>query len=161
QESLLAEVSRISPSPPVLLQTTLGRFVTASRLLSGERRTRRRGRAGFGTKYIVPWIAQVAWPLSRGDGDLSDNPLRCSMPDKERAGQMDWEDVRYFVALARYGMLPETARMRTDFTGQDYLRNPAPGLAKLRAAGPMLEGRFPILGKAWITTTHDLTDRVL
>jgi DNA-binding transcriptional LysR family regulator len=32
------------------------------------------------------------------------------MPDKKRTGQLDWEDVRYFVALARYSTLSETAR---------------------------------------------------
>jgi DNA-binding transcriptional LysR family regulator len=32
------------------------------------------------------------------------------MPDKKRTGPLDWEDVRYFVALARYGTLSSTAR---------------------------------------------------
>src|SRR5207248_2018355 len=32
------------------------------------------------------------------------------MPDKKRTGGLDWEDVRYFVALARYGTLSATAR---------------------------------------------------
>jgi cytochrome P450 len=85
------------------------------------------------------------------------------MTDNDRT-DLDWEDVRYFVALARGGT------MRTDFTSQeylpdltsqDYLRNPAASLAKLRAAGPIVEVRFPILGKTWITTTHDLADRIL
>src|SRR3954468_12446188 len=31
------------------------------------------------------------------------------MPDKKRTA-LDWEDVRYFVALARYGTLSATAR---------------------------------------------------
>ena len=77
---------------------------------------------------------------------------------------------RYFVALARYGTLSENRRMRTDFTNQDYLpdftsqdylRDPATGLAKLRAAGAVVEVRFPIIGKTWITTTNDLAGRVL
>jgi len=50
---------------------------------------------------------------------------------------------------------------RMDFTSQDYLRDPAAGLAKLRAAGPVVEVRFPIVGKTWITTTYDLAGRVL
>jgi hypothetical protein len=59
------------------------------------------------------------------------------MRDNDRT-DLDCEDVRYFVALARYGTLPESARMRTDFKGQDhlpdltsryYLRNPAAGIA--------------------------------
>src|SRR5262245_12351297 len=32
------------------------------------------------------------------------------MPDKKRTGPLDWEDVRYFVALARHGTLSATAR---------------------------------------------------
>src|ERR1700755_1488050 len=85
------------------------------------------------------------------------------MADNDRA-DLDWEDVRYFIALAHGGT------MRTDFanqkflpdlTSQDYLRNPAPSLARLRTAGPMVEVRFPILGKTWITTTHELADRIL
>jgi cytochrome P450 len=51
--------------------------------------------------------------------------------------------------------------VRVDFTSQDYLRDPATGLDKIRAAGPVLKVRFPIVGKTWITTTSDLTGRVL
>jgi cytochrome P450 len=51
--------------------------------------------------------------------------------------------------------------LRMDFTSQDYLRDPATGLARLRAAGPVVEVRFPIIGKTWITTTSDLAGRVL
>src|SRR5262245_4395030 len=32
------------------------------------------------------------------------------MPDKKRTARLDWEDVRYFVALARHGTLSATAR---------------------------------------------------
>ena len=48
-----------------------------------------------------------------------------------------------------------------DFTSQDYLRDPAAGLRKLRAAGQVLQVRFPIVGKTWITTTNELAGRVL
>jgi cytochrome P450 len=51
--------------------------------------------------------------------------------------------------------------LRIDFTSQDYLRDPATGLARLRAAGPVVKVRFPIIGKTWITTTSDLAGRVL
>ena len=51
--------------------------------------------------------------------------------------------------------------LRIDFTSQDYLRDPATGLARLRAAGPLVEVRFPIIGKTWITTTSELAGRVL
>jgi DNA-binding transcriptional LysR family regulator len=33
-----------------------------------------------------------------------------SMADRKRTGTLDWEDLRYFVALARYGTLSATAR---------------------------------------------------
>src|SRR5215467_3589052 len=33
-----------------------------------------------------------------------------AMPDKKRTSRLDWEDVRYFVALARHGTLSATAR---------------------------------------------------
>jgi len=51
--------------------------------------------------------------------------------------------------------------LRMGFTSQDYLRDPAGGLAKLRAAGPIVEVRLPIIGRTWITTTSDLAARVL
>src|SRR5262249_49878626 len=53
------------------------------------------------------------------------------------------------------------AMLRFDFTSQEYLRDPAAGLARLRAAGPVVEVRFPIVGKTWITTTSELAGRVL
>jgi len=37
--------------------------------------------------------------------------------------------------------------LRFDFTSQEYLRDFAQELAKLRAAGPVVEVRFPIIGK--------------
>ena len=51
--------------------------------------------------------------------------------------------------------------MRADFASQGYFRNPTAEIAKLRAAGPVVEVRFPIVGKVWTTTTQDLADRVL
>jgi DNA-binding transcriptional LysR family regulator len=33
-----------------------------------------------------------------------------TMPDKKRTADLDWEDIRYFVALARFGTLSATAR---------------------------------------------------
>jgi len=46
--------------------------------------------------------------------------------------------------------------VRTDFTSQGFLRNPAAGVAGLRASGPVIGIKFPIIGRVWITTTHDL-----
>jgi cytochrome P450 PksS len=37
--------------------------------------------------------------------------------------------------------------MRVDFSSQDYFRNPAAAIEKLRSAGPVVEVRFPILGR--------------
>jgi cytochrome P450 len=51
--------------------------------------------------------------------------------------------------------------MRVDFSSQDYFRDPAAEIAKLRSAGPVVEVRFPIVGKVWTTTTQELADRVL
>jgi DNA-binding transcriptional LysR family regulator len=34
----------------------------------------------------------------------------CTMPDRKRTTDVDWEDLRYFVALARHGTLSATAR---------------------------------------------------
>jgi cytochrome P450 PksS len=51
--------------------------------------------------------------------------------------------------------------MHADFSSQNYFRNPAADIARLRSAGPVVEVRFPIVGKVWTTTKQDLADRVL
>src|SRR5262245_11678022 len=51
--------------------------------------------------------------------------------------------------------------MRVDFTSQAFFQDPAAGIEKLRACGPVVETRFPIVGKVWITTTYESTARVL
>lgn len=48
-----------------------------------------------------------------------------------------------------------------DFTSQDHLRDPAGTMERLRSAGPVVQVRFPIVGKVWITTTEEAADRVL
>ena len=50
---------------------------------------------------------------------------------------------------------------REDFISQDFFRNQADGIARLRARGPVLPVHFPIIGKVWITTTSELAGRVL
>jgi cytochrome P450 len=40
-------------------------------------------------------------------------------------------------------------------------RNPAAAIEKLRAAGPVVEVRFPIVGRVWTPTTQALADQVL
>jgi cytochrome P450 len=51
--------------------------------------------------------------------------------------------------------------LHADFTSQDYYRNPTAATEKLRAMGPVVEVRFPIIGKVWATTTQALADQVL
>lgn len=51
--------------------------------------------------------------------------------------------------------------LQADFSSQAYFRNPAAEIEKLRAAGPVVEVRFPIVGTVWTTTTQDLADLVL
>ena len=48
-----------------------------------------------------------------------------------------------------------------DFTSQDYFRNPAASIERLRQLGPVVEVSFPIVGKVWATTTQALADQVL
>jgi cytochrome P450 len=50
---------------------------------------------------------------------------------------------------------------RVDFASQEFFRNPAAEIEKLRAAGPVVQVQFPIVGTVWTTTTQDLADRVL
>jgi cytochrome P450 len=50
---------------------------------------------------------------------------------------------------------------RVDFTSEAFFRDPAPEIARLRAMGPVVETRFPIVGKVWVTTTYEATARVL
>lgn len=52
-------------------------------------------------------------------------------------------------------------RLQADLTSQDYYRNPAAAIQKLRVLGPVVEVRFPIIGKVWVTTTQALADQVL
>jgi cytochrome P450 len=51
--------------------------------------------------------------------------------------------------------------MQADFTSQDFYRDPAASIEKLRQAGPVIEIRFPIVGKVWVTTTYEAAGRVL
>jgi hypothetical protein len=51
--------------------------------------------------------------------------------------------------------------LRVDFTSQEYLRDPAAALRWLRASGPVVQTKFPIIGKVWITTTQEMAGRVL
>ncbi len=51
--------------------------------------------------------------------------------------------------------------MKIDINSQEYFRDPAASLARLRTMGPVVEIRFPIVGKVWITTNQETAGRVL
>jgi cytochrome P450 len=48
-----------------------------------------------------------------------------------------------------------------DFTSEAFFRNPASGVASLRASGPVVTTKFPIIGRVWVTTTYEAAARVL
>lgn len=50
---------------------------------------------------------------------------------------------------------------RFDFTDEAFLRDPSTAIAALRASGPVVSTRFPIVGRVWITTTYEAAARVL
>lgn len=50
---------------------------------------------------------------------------------------------------------------RLDFTSEAFFRDPPKAIAALRAHGPVVATRFPLVGQVWITTTHDATAQVL
>src|SRR5882762_195782 len=51
--------------------------------------------------------------------------------------------------------------LQADFASQDYFRNPTAAIENLRRQGPVVEVRFPLIGKVWATTTQALADQVL
>ncbi|EJN12302.1 cytochrome P450 [Bradyrhizobium sp. YR681] len=50
---------------------------------------------------------------------------------------------------------------RLDFTSEAFFRDPPKAIAALRASGPVVATRFPLVGDVWITTTHAATAQVL
>jgi cytochrome P450 len=50
---------------------------------------------------------------------------------------------------------------QADFASQDYFRNPAAAIEKLRTVGGVVKVRFPMIGNVWATTTQALADQVL
>jgi len=50
---------------------------------------------------------------------------------------------------------------RIDFAREAFFRDLADGIAKLRASGPVVATRFPIVGRVWVTTTYEAAARVL
>lgn len=55
----------------------------------------------------------------------------------------------------------QAVALGVDFTSQDFFRDPAAAMERLRAAGPVVEVRLPPIGRVWMTTTLDLAARVL
>jgi cytochrome P450 len=50
---------------------------------------------------------------------------------------------------------------RLDFTSEAFFRDPPKAIAALRASGPVIATRFPLVGDVWVPTTHDATAQVL
>jgi cytochrome P450 PksS len=50
---------------------------------------------------------------------------------------------------------------RVDFSSEAFFRDPSAGIAALRASGPVVATRFPIVGRVWVTTTYEATAQVL
>jgi cytochrome P450 len=48
-----------------------------------------------------------------------------------------------------------------DFASEAFSREPQTAVARLRAAGPVVATKFPIIGRVWVTTTYEATARVL
>jgi cytochrome P450 len=51
--------------------------------------------------------------------------------------------------------------LRVDLASQDFFRDPATMLEGLRAAGPVVEVRLPMIGRVWMATTQEMASRVL
>ncbi|HEY3888493.1 MAG TPA: cytochrome P450 [Caulobacteraceae bacterium] len=47
--------------------------------------------------------------------------------------------------------------LKIDIAGAAFKRDPFPTLAAMRAAGPVIALKLPLLGRAWATTTHEAT----
>src|SRR6516165_8758575 len=50
---------------------------------------------------------------------------------------------------------------RIDFTSEAFFRDPPAAIARLRALGPVVATRFPLVGDVWVTTTYETTAQVL
>src|SRR5438874_397241 len=46
-------------------------------------------------------------------------------------------------------------------TSQEFLRDRAAAVRRMQAAGPVVEVRFPFVGRVWMTTTQEMASRVL
>jgi cytochrome P450 len=55
----------------------------------------------------------------------------------------------------------EPPLVRLDLQSQAFKQDPFPTLAKLRAAGPLVRTRMPIVGKIWLATSYDAASDLL
>src|SRR5947209_434908 len=51
--------------------------------------------------------------------------------------------------------------LHVDFASEEFFRDPAAVVTRLRATGPVVAAKFPIVGRVWVTTTHEAAARVL
>jgi cytochrome P450 len=54
-----------------------------------------------------------------------------------------------------------SAPLRFDLEGAGVKANPFPLFAAMREAGPVIPVKFPFIGKAWVTTTHEATSAMV
>src|SRR5262245_52412153 len=104
--------------------------------------------------------ARRHWPTSAPE------PRAAGMQESQTCPSID--AARHGAAAAachlwRIAMCGQGAAMtsRSDLVGQEFFRNPAATVERLRACGPVVEIRLPIVGKVWATTTYELAARVL
>lgn len=48
-----------------------------------------------------------------------------------------------------------------DWSSQEFKQNPFPALARLRALGPLVRVRFPLLGRVWLATSYEAVNELL
>lgn len=48
-----------------------------------------------------------------------------------------------------------------DFAAEAFFRDPGAAVAQLRASGPIVASRFPMVGPVWVTTTYEAAAQVL
>ena len=61
--------------------------------------------------------------------------------------------------LSEFVRFPMT--LPVDLTSQDFFRDPAATVRRLREVGSVVEVKFPLLGRIWMTTTQEMASRAL
>jgi len=107
---------------------------------------------GSETFGICPWMG-TGFPLGDSDGRA------------HRTGTCPFSKLADRIAVffrkrdheVNHTMTP----LAIDLTGQDFFRNPVTTLKKLQAAGPVVSVTLPATGRVWMTTTQEMSSRVL